>query len=376
MRSKLKSIVLTVSALAAATPTFAADTVFTMGNYPVEATAANAVAAKDKAIADGQQAAFRSLLKRIVPVTAYKQISRIPSKKAAELISGVSVRSERNSPTEYIASLDFAFQAQAVRNALSAEGIPFVDEPAEKIIVVPVLRQGNPSTVTNDTGGWRKSWAGLDLAHTITPVQLGELKPVVHSDTIAMLADGDSNGMRIVSQEYATDRIVFAILEPDISNKSVVVTLAGQDSVGPLALKRTYRVSDGDMAYATELAAVVALGVIEGRWKATKSAPAPAYNAAAPDVSGAPVWAAAPATGGDVVQLTVQYADTGQWNELRAQLLDTPGVDNLAIAAQAERYAEVSLSFPGGAKSLARALGGRGLALVDDGQGLVLRRSY
>src|SRR4051812_47492206 len=54
-----------------------ADAPYTVANYPVDATAANAVAAKDQALAEGQQAAFRSLLKRIVPVTAYKQLTKV-----------------------------------------------------------------------------------------------------------------------------------------------------------------------------------------------------------------------------------------------------------------------------------------------------------
>src|SRR5689334_605703 len=54
-----------------------ADAAYTVANYPVDATAANAVAAKDQALAEGQQAAFRSLLKRIVPVTAYKQLTKM-----------------------------------------------------------------------------------------------------------------------------------------------------------------------------------------------------------------------------------------------------------------------------------------------------------
>src|SRR5437762_1841973 len=95
-----------------------ADEVYTVGNYPVDAQAANAVAAKEQALADGQQAAFRSLLKRLVPVTAYKQLSRVASLKAGDLISGVAVRSERNSSTDYIANLDFSFQADAIRAAL------------------------------------------------------------------------------------------------------------------------------------------------------------------------------------------------------------------------------------------------------------------
>ncbi|HPG88874.1 MAG TPA: DUF2066 domain-containing protein, partial [Hyphomicrobium sp.] len=109
-----------------------ADAVYTIGNYPVEASDKNAVAAKEKALADGQKAAFRALLKRIVPVTAYKQIARLADVNAANLVSGVSVRSERNSATEYIASLDFAFQADAVRNALQSQGVPYVDQQAER----------------------------------------------------------------------------------------------------------------------------------------------------------------------------------------------------------------------------------------------------
>ena len=98
---------------------------FTVANYPVEARADNAVAAKDKALADGQQAAFRSLLKRLVPVTAYAaHQAALPTVKAGDLVDGVRVRSERNSSTDYIASLDFSFQSKAVRDLLRREGIP------------------------------------------------------------------------------------------------------------------------------------------------------------------------------------------------------------------------------------------------------------
>src|SRR5688572_24179543 len=50
-----------VLSVLAVAPGRAADTVYTIANYPVEASAENAVAAKDRAIGDGQQAAFRSL---------------------------------------------------------------------------------------------------------------------------------------------------------------------------------------------------------------------------------------------------------------------------------------------------------------------------
>src|SRR5262249_30825160 len=72
------------------------ESVFTVGNYPVEARADNAVAAKDRALSDGQEAAFRSLLRRLVPVTAFARLKQLPSVRAGDLIEGVKVRSERN----------------------------------------------------------------------------------------------------------------------------------------------------------------------------------------------------------------------------------------------------------------------------------------
>ncbi len=108
-----------------------ADNVYTVAQLSrSRRSAENAVAAKEKALADGQQAAFRSLLKRLIPVTAYPRAKRLASVKAADLIEGVRVRAERNSSTEYIASFDFSFQAKGVRDLLRREGIPFTDDQA------------------------------------------------------------------------------------------------------------------------------------------------------------------------------------------------------------------------------------------------------
>ncbi len=70
------------------------DRVFTVANYPVDARAKDAVAAKEKAHADGQQAALGALLKRLVPVTAYNRIARLKKVNAASIMDGVAVRSE------------------------------------------------------------------------------------------------------------------------------------------------------------------------------------------------------------------------------------------------------------------------------------------
>ncbi len=372
-----RAVALSFALVTAASAWAASDKAYTVGNYPVEASAQSAVMAKETAIAEGQTAAFRSLLKRIVPVTAYKQLARLKDANAADLLSGFSVRSERNSATDYIAALDFSFHAPAVRALLQREGIPFVDEQAASVVIVPVMRQGNPPLVSNDTSLWRKSWAGLDLTHTVTPVTLAEFKAVIHPDTVKMLMDGDDNGLRILTQEYGTSLVVLAIVEPDLAGKAMTVTLAGQDAIGPLLLNRGYRISDGDVAYASELAAVVALGVLEGRWKAVKSGLTAVSTAPPPSdaPNGGPVWAANTSGSGDPVRVVVEFSNLAQWDEMRTQLLDTNGVEAMEIGAVSARNAEVSMRFPGGVSGLAKAVGARGLSLGTVGEVWVLRPS-
>lgn len=383
----------------------AGDSTFTVGNYPVQARAKNAVAAKETAIADGQQAAFRSLLKRIVPVAAYSSIERLRPVKAADLIAGFSVRSERNSNTEYIASLDFSFQADAVRNLLRREAVPFIDEQAPAVILVPVMR-GSAGDKSVDEAKWTSTWKGLDLDHTLTPLKLDTLKPQIHPDTLAMLESGDAGAVRILTGEYRANAVVVVIADYDASTKRLNVTFAGQDSVGPLAWKRSYPLIDGDVGYTMELAAVVGLGVLEGRWKATKVEGGAGMSAAGgmggmgggnayggsgnygttygggggnfgTAYGGSPAYGSSAGGGvGQHVTIDVQFSSDDEWDDIRRQILDTPDVDDVAVNAISSRGAELSLAYPGGGDRLAAVLASRGLSLRNTGGTWVLRSDY
>jgi hypothetical protein len=397
----------------------AGDSAFTVGNYPVQARAENAVKAKEKAIADGQQAAFRSLLKRIVPVTSYSVIDRLRSVRAVELIAGYSVRSERNSNTEYIASLDFAFQADAVRNLLRREAVPFIEEQAPVTVLVPVMRGGQ----SGDEAKWSGTWKGLDLDHTLTPVRLEQLKPQIHPDTLQMLESGDGGAIRILNGEYRGNAVV-AIADYDSAAKRLNVTFAGQDGAGPIAWKRSYRLVDNDLDYTMELAAVVGLGVLEGRWKAVKvegsGGGGPAAMGAAPyggtnygsgsnsaygsesaygsgsssygsgssyggsygsesaygsehTYDSGPGFGTSYSSGGEKVAIDVQFSSVDEWDDLRRQILDTPGVDDVAVASISDSNAEMSLVYPGGGSQLAAVLSRQGLRMHNSGGTWVLQ---
>ena len=345
----------------------AEDAVFTVGNYPVEARADNAVAAKSKALSDGQQAAFRSLLKRLVPVNSYPRLRRLPPIKAGDLIDGVSVRSERNSTTDYIANLDFSFQANAVRDLLRREGIPFLDQQAPTLTLVPLWRTSGLAS-PRDEAAWNDVWKGLDLDHALTPMKLEVLKRGVTPEAVSALAEGDGGAIRALVAAYGSERIVLAVAEQDVAARKLNVTLTGRDAVGAFVLRRAYRVDAADPGYASELAAVVSLGIIEGRWKAIRS---PANNYASSG-GGDPVAAARTPVGDTNMLIAVEFRGMSEWQDISRKLAATPGVEELDVAGLSARGARVTLRFSEGAERLADALAEQGLTLRNTGGNWVL----
>ena len=358
---------LATATLATAVLAAPGDKSYTVGNYPVDATANDAVAAKEKALADGQQAALKSLFKRLVPVTAYPRLAKLRSLKAADFIDGVSVRKERNSSTQYIANLDFAFQPKAVREVLRREGIPYVDLQAPSVLIVPVYvapptNTTVPAALAQASGQktWTDSWKGLDLANALTPAKLDALKPIIHADTLKGVVAGQESAIRTLTNEYNSELALVVLAEPDLQTKKLTVTMAGRDAVGTFTLKRTYRYLINDFSYATELASLVALGTLEGRWKALKSRPSIGRSFTG---SGPP----AP------VQLTVEFANPGDWPDLRRQIAETPGVEDIRYAGVSGNTADIALRFPGGGEGLAESLAAVGLNMRNVGGTWVVR---
>ncbi len=382
------SLLLAMAAAGAHSPALAAskeDRVFTVGNYPLEARDQNAVAAKERAIAEGQQAAFRSLLKRLVPVTSYKRLGQLKGVKAGELIESFAVRSERNSSTAYIASYDFVFSPEPVRRLLDKEGIPYLDRQAPTVTIVPAYRvspdvaKGLPPTFSPARGSdaWLYAWKALDLGNALAPGSLQPLKPDVHADTVRKLAEGDFGMLRTLAQSYGTETVVLAVLEPEAGQKKLNVVLVGRDAVQNLYLKRTYRL-EGDLAYTAELAAVISLSILEGRWKAinVRGAPAPVASSWEPGAQpprldgGAPIGQ----PGEGPLTIAVTFRGMEEWQAISRQLAHTPEIAGLEVLGLSARGARVSLNYPGGPQNLALALAQQGLILESTREGWLLTR--
>ena len=124
-------------------------------------------------------------------------------------------------------------------------------------------------------------------------------------------------------------------------SKRLRVSLSGRDAVGAFTLQSTYRLDPSDPGYASELAAVVSLGILEGRWKAIRAQGSEA----------------APASGDSDLLIAVEFRGMSEWQDISRKLAATPGVEALEVAGLSARGARVTLRYAEGALKACRSAG-------------------
>ena len=100
---------------------------------------------------DAERNALNVVLKRLMPLSAYAQLPDLSQQDVEELIEGVSIRSEQNSTTRYLASLDVSFNSQAVKQLLDSQNIAYSEARAEAISILPLVLDG--ASVKSRGGG-------------------------------------------------------------------------------------------------------------------------------------------------------------------------------------------------------------------------------
>ncbi|MGI9408233.1 MAG: DUF2066 domain-containing protein [Hyphomicrobiaceae bacterium] len=354
-----------LASVAGTAPAQAAGNVYTVAKYPIEAEADDAVAAKSAAMADGQAGAFRALLKRLVPVTAYRYLPKPNLKDIEALTDGFNIRSEQNSSTEYLATLDFHYNADAVRSFMQRERLPYLERQAPETVIVPIYRNRNeaaPRYLATASGqrSWREAWSGLDLKNALTPVKLASYKLEIRDDVLQRLISGDMTDIRIFQEEFSATRIIIAHATPGPDSKKLEITLAGHDAVGRFHLKKSYTIEDEDFLYTAELATIVGLGILEGRWKAV------AQPSSGVSVAAGPV---------EAIRFFVSFNGLGEWQRIRARIAGLPGVSDMNTGTVSARGAEVSMHYPGGMVALQQRVAAEGMYFTNSGGDWVLQQN-
>ncbi len=327
-------------------------TIYTVAKVSVTADADNAVTAKEKALAEAQQIALRALLKRMTPYNVQARLPVLENDIVERMVDGFAVRRESNSNTRYIATLDFTFEPAAVRDILNRFGLPYTDQQSPQVLMLPVMTEGGAPRPAS-TNPWFEALSGVDAEHSLTPVKLAAPR----DDVSSMIGGLSTNGRSLfetLTYQYRSENLVLAVAEVDPQITTLRMRLLGKDAVGNFSLDRTFRIPDRDIDYTANLAAQVAVKVIEARWKLTRLASQGVTATSGP----AEV---------QTVALIAQFSGLKAWQEMRVRLQKVPGLQGLDVKALNARGANITVDFPGGAERLAQAAQSQGLALEQRG---------
>ena len=350
----------------------AVDSLYEVAKISVDVTAKDAVAARDEGMAEAQMRAVKTVLQRLLPLSAQDQIPEFTPEDVEGLVNGVSIRSEQNSTTRYIATLDVSVSEPGIKKLLQDQAIPYSESRAPSISILPLVIAGG--NVKSEGGeGWRQAFEQLDLAHSATPATILRPRPGLSLDTVKAVLAGDAQALASMQADYGYGPLVLAVGEA--AKGEFVTRLAGTDSVGVINFGRSDKLSADAQTIARE-AAATAFGIIENRWKVSQAPEASPTDVKYEEGAGAPAAEQGAAPKGEVprnVVAQVEFSSLKDWQDIRGRLMNVAGIEALEVNTLSARGASVTFDYAGSLGHLQEVLGQNGFEFGDREGTFVLR---
>ncbi len=334
--------------------------IYTIAPVPVDVTAANAAAARDQAIVEGEKKAFDLLMQRLTLAGDRAKLPPVDATLLNEVVQGFEVAHERRSGVRYLADFTVHFQPDAVRQMLRQAGVGFVETPSKPVIVLAVLHQGEQTTLWEDPNPWRDAWASASPVPGLVPLvrPIGELEDVQAIDADAA-SRGEDARLQAISQRYGGGDVLVtqATLKTDGPQHTLDITstryspgLPGTEQTWVDSVAAKPGESDGDMMVR---AAAEVVAQVEDAWK----------SANVLDLSQSGTLTA-----------RVPAQSLADWVAVRDRLSGIPAVRSSRLLSLDRAEARVEIRYVGDAEQLRSALAQRDLDLEGADPDWVLQR--
>ncbi|HEX6112972.1 MAG TPA: DUF2066 domain-containing protein [Geminicoccaceae bacterium] len=193
----------------------AASDVFQVSGIPVDATAADAVAAREQALLEGQIAGLRRLLRRLAPAAEHDRLPAVGAAEIQRYVQNFEIADERVASDRYLAQLTVRYEPDAVRSLLQNEALSYAETPSEPLVVLPVYRVPEGPRLWPEDNPWWQAWAehleSERLLRLVLP--LGDLEDMA-TVTAEGAAAGDPAALETLARRYGTDDVLVVIATP------------------------------------------------------------------------------------------------------------------------------------------------------------------
>lgn len=265
---------LVLAALTASSARAAADDVFTVSNVQVDRSAASAAAARDLALADGQVAAFRRLIARLVPRDQVASVPVPAVEGVTQLVRDFQVANEKTSRVRYIATMTVRFRPDAIEQLLRTAGVQFAVTRSKPLVVLPVYRKAGALLLWDNVNTWLQTWRALPPSDGLVPLVVpdGDLADVADISPEQALAEDDARVAAIARRYGAVGGLLaYAVLGNPTASGTISVEVTAS-RIGTRAPERTVVMSVTGKSGETEdtllaRAAIAVRSDVEESWK-------------------------------------------------------------------------------------------------------------
>ena len=187
--------------------------VFTISDVEVDATAANATEAQNRAIAEGQKAALGRLFTRIVLAADSNKLPQINAGTITELVRDFEVTRERRSSVRYLAVIRVRFKPDRIRNLLRGHDIGFAETRSMPILVLPVFEVAGAFSLWGEPNPWRDAWQAAPPSDGLVPL----VHPTRDIRNAALIGAeqavrGDNDRLAAIARKYSAANVLVAVV--------------------------------------------------------------------------------------------------------------------------------------------------------------------
>ncbi|MFQ5954797.1 MAG: DUF2066 domain-containing protein [Kiloniellales bacterium] len=335
------------------------DDLFTVAGVKVDATADTAAAARDVALAEGQERALAILFRRL---TLRRDHARLPTpsrQRVAELVRALEIAEERTSAVRYLAEITVRFKPAEVRLALRLAGLRFAETVRRPELVLPVYLVAGTPLLWDEPNPWKAAWsahpAGGGLVTLAVPIgDLSDMSDISAEQAIAQ----DATRLDAIARRYGAASTMVAIaslaMDPGAGKPVLTVVARRHDrhAGGRTIFERRFPAGGETIDHLLARAVEAVASHVEEEWKRD--------NVLRFDLRGR-------------VQVSVPVSGIEEWIEVRRRLDRVPAIRRTVLRALDRNRAWLLLDYVGELRQLRLALAQHDLELTQDLGSSILR---
>ncbi len=325
----------------------------------VDETAKTAAEARRKALVQGEAKALTRLFERLTLSADKDRLPVVDPNDVKRFVKDFGVSDEKSSAVRYIATLNYRFNPDAVRNLLRDWDLPFAETFSKPLLVLPVFEEKKKLTLWDEPNPWRDAWSAQEKEKGLVPtvLPLGDLTDI-GAVSARQAAKGDVPRLAAIASRYGTTDTLVAMGVLKRGEKKrrhrleVYLTRYGASQSDQTVIKTFNAKADTPVEdfLATTVDSLIQL--LEDNWKRDNL-----------------LRFGRPA----IMSVNVPIVELRDWIALRGRLEDAAVIRHVDLVMMSLNEARLNLHYYGDPDQLSLTLGQSDLSLAREGSEWVLR---